>query len=123
MDLGEFNDIKTLPGFLRAEAATLEKAWAAGLKFAELAITSDAIVHSRIDAVTRLEASSAEAIAAVNASACGASRPRKSLKRLLLLIIAVLQRIRVCKILTAIATKTCVFQQRCRLPISCLHAP
>ena len=51
------------------------------------------------------------------------SRPRKSLKRLLLLIIAVLQRIRVCKILTAIATKTCVFQQRCRLPISCLHAP
>jgi PD-(D/E)XK nuclease superfamily len=56
MDLGEFNDIKTLPGFPRAAAATLEKAWAADLKFTELAKTSDALVHSRIDAVTRLEA-------------------------------------------------------------------
>ena len=71
MDLGEFNDIKTLPGFPRAAAATLEKAWAAGLKFTELAKTSDALVRSRIDAVTRLEASGAEAIASVNASACG----------------------------------------------------
>jgi hypothetical protein len=56
MDLGEFNDIKTLPGFPRAAAATLEKAWAAGLKLTELAKTSDALVRSRIDAVTRLEA-------------------------------------------------------------------
>ena len=56
MDLGEFNDIKTLPGFPRAAAATLEKAWAAGLKLNELAKTSDALVRSRIDAVTRLEA-------------------------------------------------------------------
>ena len=56
MDLGEFNDIKTLPGFPRAAAATLQKAWAAGLKFTELAKTSDALVRSRIDAVTRLEA-------------------------------------------------------------------
>ncbi len=56
MDLGEFNDIKTLPGFPRAAAATLEKAWAAGLKFTELARTSDALVRSRIDAMTRLEA-------------------------------------------------------------------
>ena len=56
MDLGEFNDIKTLPGFPRAAAATLQKAWAAGLKFTELAKTSDAIVRSRIDAVSRLEA-------------------------------------------------------------------
>ena len=56
MDLGEFNDIKTLPGFSRAAAATLKKAWAAGLKFTELAKTSDALVRSRIDAVTRLEA-------------------------------------------------------------------
>jgi hypothetical protein len=32
MDLGEFNDIKRLPGFPRAAAATLEKAWTAGLK-------------------------------------------------------------------------------------------
>jgi hypothetical protein len=56
MDLGEFNDIKTLPGFSRAAAATLKKAWTAGLKFTELAKTSDTLVHSRIDAVTRLEA-------------------------------------------------------------------
>ena len=56
MDLGEFNDIKTLPGFSRAAAATLKKAWAAGLKFTELAKTSDALVRSRIDAVSRLEA-------------------------------------------------------------------
>jgi hypothetical protein len=56
VDLGEFNDIKTLPGFPRAGAATLEKAWAADLKFTELAKTSVALVHSRIDAVTRLEA-------------------------------------------------------------------
>jgi len=28
IDLGEFNEIKTLPGFPRAAAATLEKAWA-----------------------------------------------------------------------------------------------
>src|SRR5580704_12107320 len=39
MDLGEFNDIKTLPGFPRGAAATLEKAWTAGLKFSELAKT------------------------------------------------------------------------------------
>ena len=43
-DLGEFNDIKTLPGFPRAAAATLQKAWEAGLKFTELAKTSDALV-------------------------------------------------------------------------------
>jgi PD-(D/E)XK nuclease superfamily len=55
-DLGEFNDIKALPGFPRAAAATLEKAWVAGLKFTELAKTPDAFVRSRIDAVTRLEA-------------------------------------------------------------------
>jgi hypothetical protein len=55
MDLGEFNDIKTLPGFSRAAAAALKKAWAAGLKFTELAKTSDALVRSRIDAVSRLE--------------------------------------------------------------------
>ena len=54
-DLGEFNNIKRLPGFPRASAATLQKAWEAGLKFTELAKTSDALVRSRIDAVTRLE--------------------------------------------------------------------
>ena len=55
-DLGEFNNIKRLPGFPRAAAATLQKAWEAGFKFTELAKTSDALVCSRIDAVTRLEA-------------------------------------------------------------------
>ena len=60
MDLGEFNEIKTLPGFPRAAAATLEKAWAAGLKFTELANTTDALVRSRIDAVSRLEAHALE---------------------------------------------------------------
>ncbi len=56
LDLGEFNNIKTLPGFARAAAATLEKAWAAGLKFAELAKTTDTFVRSRINAITTLEA-------------------------------------------------------------------
>ncbi len=53
IDLGEFNEIKTLPGFPRAAATTLEKAWAAGLKFAELGSSTDAVVRSRIDAVSR----------------------------------------------------------------------
>lgn len=56
LDLGELNEIKTLPGFPRAAASTLEKAWAAGLKFNELANTSDSLVRARIDAVTKLEA-------------------------------------------------------------------
>jgi hypothetical protein len=60
IDLGEFNEIKTLPGFPRAAAATLEKAWAAGLKFAELGSSTDAVVRSRIDAVSRLEAHALE---------------------------------------------------------------
>ena len=71
MDLGEFNEIKTLPGFPRAAAATLEKAWAAGLKFTELAKTTDALVRSRIEAVTRLEAQVLGAIASVYAPAGG----------------------------------------------------
>src|SRR5580700_10106629 len=53
MDLGEFNNIKTLPGFPRAAAATLEKAWAADLKFTEPAKTTAPLVRARIDAVTR----------------------------------------------------------------------
>jgi hypothetical protein len=59
-DLGEFNEIKRLPGFSRAAAATLEKAWVGGLKFTELAQTTDAHVRSRIDAVIRLEARALE---------------------------------------------------------------
>jgi hypothetical protein len=60
LDLGEFNEIKTLPGFPRAAAATLEKAWAAGLNFTELCNATDALVRSRIDAVARLEARALE---------------------------------------------------------------
>jgi hypothetical protein len=56
LDLGEFNNIKTLPGFARAAAATLEKAWTAGLKFEELAKTTDTFVRSRTNAITTLEA-------------------------------------------------------------------
>ena len=59
-DLGEFNEIKTLPGFPRAAAATLVKAWAAGLNFTELAKATDGLVRSRIDAVTHLEAHALE---------------------------------------------------------------
>jgi hypothetical protein len=55
IDLGEFNEIKTLPGFPRAAAATLEKAWAAGLTFTELGNTTDALVRARIEAIARLE--------------------------------------------------------------------
>jgi hypothetical protein len=55
MDLGEFNKIKKLPGFPRAAAATLEKAWAAGLKFTGLTNTTDALVRARIEAIVRLE--------------------------------------------------------------------
>jgi cytochrome c peroxidase len=36
MDLGEFNDIKTLPGFPRAAAAALEKAWLSQAKYRPL---------------------------------------------------------------------------------------
>ena len=56
IDLGEFNEIKTLPGFPRAAATTLEKVWATGLKLTELGSSTDVNVHSRIDAVSRLEA-------------------------------------------------------------------
>jgi hypothetical protein len=59
-DLGEFNEIKTLPGFARAAAATLEKVWAADLKLAELGSSTDAVVRSRIAAVSRLEAHALE---------------------------------------------------------------
>jgi hypothetical protein len=55
-DLGEFNEIKKLPGFPRAAAATLQKAWVAGLKFNEQAQTTDPLVLSRIEAISRLEA-------------------------------------------------------------------
>ena len=55
-DLGEFNAIKTLPGFPRAAAATLEKSWAADLNLPELAKTENAVTRSRLGAIMHLEA-------------------------------------------------------------------
>jgi hypothetical protein len=40
-DLGELNTIKELPGFPRAAAATLSKAWSAGLNLTQLSATED----------------------------------------------------------------------------------
>jgi hypothetical protein len=54
-DLGDLDRIKNLPGFPRAAAATLSKAWAAGLNLAELAATADPEAASRLTAVARLE--------------------------------------------------------------------
>ena len=54
-DLGDLDRIKALPGFPRAAAATLSKAWAAGLNLAKLAATADPKAASRLTAVARLE--------------------------------------------------------------------
>jgi hypothetical protein len=54
-DLGDLDRIKELPGFPRAAAATLSKAWAAGLNLAELAATAEPEAASRLAAVARLE--------------------------------------------------------------------
>jgi hypothetical protein len=53
--LGELDRVKDLPGFPRAAAATLSKAWAAGLNLAELAATAGPEAVSRLTAVARLE--------------------------------------------------------------------
>jgi hypothetical protein len=54
-ELGDLDRIKGLPGFPRAAAATLSKAWAAGLNLAELAANADTEAGSRLKAVERLE--------------------------------------------------------------------
>ena len=54
-DLGDLDRIKDLPGFPRAAAATLSKAWAAGLDLAHLAATAEPEAASRLAAVARLE--------------------------------------------------------------------
>jgi hypothetical protein len=54
-DLGDLDRIKELPGFPRAAAATLSKAWAAGLDLAHLAATAEPAAASRLTAVERLE--------------------------------------------------------------------
>ena len=54
-DLGDLDRIKDLPGFPRAAAATLSKAWAAGLDLAHLAATAEPEAAPRLTAVARLE--------------------------------------------------------------------
>ena len=56
LDLGELDRIKTLPGFARAVATSLSKAWSAGLDLKELAATSDAAARPRLEALVLLEA-------------------------------------------------------------------
>lgn len=54
--LGELDAIKALPGFQRAAAATLAKAWRAGLDLArEMASASDPTAKARLDAMAALE--------------------------------------------------------------------
>jgi len=65
--LGEIDRIKNLPGFARAAAATLSKAWTAGLNLAELAANADLETVSRLTAIARLEA---EVIRHLPASMC-----------------------------------------------------
>ncbi len=50
-DLGDLNRIKNLPGFPRAAATTLSKAWTAGLNLAELAATASPEAASRLGRV------------------------------------------------------------------------
>jgi hypothetical protein len=55
-DLGELNGIKELPGFPRAAAATLSKAWTAGINLTTVPVSQDKGVGLRIEAISRLEA-------------------------------------------------------------------
>ncbi|MBM3655050.1 MAG: PD-(D/E)XK nuclease family protein, partial [Alphaproteobacteria bacterium] len=55
-DLGELNGIKGLPGFSRAAAQTLSKAWLANLDLPRLAADAAPMARSRLDALGRLEA-------------------------------------------------------------------
>src|SRR5438067_4275164 len=47
-ELGELDRIKALPGFPRAAAATLSRAWTAGLNLGELAATASPDTASRL---------------------------------------------------------------------------
>ena len=54
--LGEFDKIKTLPGFQRAAAASLSKAWSAGLVLdAEAVAATDETAKARIGSLAVLE--------------------------------------------------------------------
>lgn len=66
-EFGEIDRIKNLPGFAHAAAATLSKAWTAGLNLADLARDAEPEAASRLAAVARLEA---EVIRHLPASMC-----------------------------------------------------
>ncbi len=55
-DLGELNGIKELPGFPRAAATTLQKAWTAAIDLTTAPGTQDQAVARRLQAIARLEA-------------------------------------------------------------------
>ena len=56
LPLGELDAIKVLPGFQRAAASSLSKAWSAGLRLAdETASAKDQAARTRLEAVTCLE--------------------------------------------------------------------
>jgi hypothetical protein len=54
-DLGELNRIKNLPGFSRAAARSLSKAWSAGLNLPELLATASREAAPRLAAILQLE--------------------------------------------------------------------
>jgi len=54
--LGELDEVKRLPGFQRAAAQTLGKAWSAGVDLAARAKTAPPAARSRLEALARLEA-------------------------------------------------------------------
>jgi hypothetical protein len=56
IDLGELNAIKALPGFSRAAAATLGRAWLAGIDLNKVGISRESSAFRRIEAMIRLEA-------------------------------------------------------------------
>ncbi len=55
-DLGELDSIKGLPGFSRAAAQTLSKAWLANLDLAQVTARAAPMARSRLAAISRLEA-------------------------------------------------------------------
>jgi hypothetical protein len=94
-ELGDLDHIKDLPGFPRAAAATLSKAWTAGLNLAQLAANAAPEAASRLAAVARLEV---EAIRHLPSSMCRpadlvtAALPRTAYARILFGRISVLGR-------------------------------
>ena len=56
LPLGELDAVKALPGFQRAAASSLSKAWSAGLRLAdETASAKDQAARTRLEAMTCVE--------------------------------------------------------------------